>query len=50
MFHNKDKIEYLEYEVKTIFFTNLFLTFSRFSYNDMKPMVIVFDDIFNNYN
>jgi hypothetical protein len=49
MIENKDKIEYLQYEVKTKLFFFFRIFFSSFSYNDMKHMLIDYEDIFNNY-
>ncbi len=48
---NKDKIEYLQYEVNHFKIKNDFESCVLFfSYNDMKPMQIDCEDIFNNYN
>ncbi len=46
---NKDKIEYLQYEVKK--FTKFFFSYKIlfFSYNDMKLMLTDYDDILNIY-
>jgi len=50
MIENKDKIEYIQYEVMRNdwgFFKNKF--FLLFSYNDMKSMRIDYEDIFKHY-
>jgi hypothetical protein len=51
MIENKDKIEYIQYEVMRndwlFFFENKF--FLLFSYNDMKSMLIDYEDIFKHY-